>query len=32
VLHQSLLHTATPGTHPHDLLINLVPNLFDCSE
>ena len=32
VLHQSLLHTATPGTHPHDLLINLAPVLYDCSE
>jgi DNA repair exonuclease SbcCD ATPase subunit len=32
VLHQSLLHTATPGTHPHDLLINMAPVLFDCSE
>ena len=32
VLHQSLLHTVTPGTHPHDLLINLAPVLFDCSE
>ena len=32
MLHQSLLHTVTPGTHPHDLLINLAPVLFDCSE
>ena len=32
VLLQSLLHTATPGTHPHDLLINLAPVLSDCSE
>ena len=32
VLLQSLLKTATPGTHPHDLLINLAPDLFDCSE
>jgi hypothetical protein len=28
---QSLFHTATPGTHPHDLLINLAPVLSDCS-
>ena len=27
ILIQSLLHTATPGTHPHDLLINLAPAL-----
>jgi hypothetical protein len=32
VLLQSLLHIATPGTHPHDLLINLAPVLSDCSE
>jgi hypothetical protein len=32
VLLQSLLHTATPGTNPHDLLINLAPVLSDCSE
>ena len=32
MLHQSLLNAATPGTHSHDLLINLAPVLFDCSE
>jgi len=32
VLHQSLLHAASPGTHPHDLLQVMASYLHDCSE
>jgi hypothetical protein len=32
VLHQSLLHAASPGTHPYDLLQVMASYIFDCSE
>ncbi len=32
VLHQSLLHAASPGTHPHDSLQVMASYIFDCSE
>lgn len=32
VLHQSLLHAASPGTHPHDLLQVMGSYLYDCSQ
>jgi hypothetical protein len=32
VLHQSLLHAASPGTHPNDLLQVMGPYLHDCSQ
>ena len=32
VLHQSLLHAASPGTHIYDLLQVLAPYLYDCSQ
>ena len=31
MLHQSLHNTVTPSAHPHDLLINLAPVLYNCS-
>ena len=32
VPHQSLLHAASPGTHPYDLLQVMASYIFDCSE
>ena len=32
VLRQSLLHAASPGTHPYDLLQVMAPYIFDCCE
>ncbi len=32
VLHQTLLHAASPGTHPFDLRQIMAPYLYDCSE
>jgi hypothetical protein len=32
VLHQSLLHAASPGTHSYDLLQVMASYIFDCSE
>jgi hypothetical protein len=32
VLQQSLLHAASPGTHPYDLLQVMASYIFDCSE
>ena len=32
VLHQALLHAASPGTHPYALLQVMAPYISDCSE
>jgi hypothetical protein len=32
VLHQSLFHAASSGTHPYDLLQVMASYIFDCSE
>ncbi len=32
VLHQALLHAASPGTHPYDLLQVMASYLSDCSQ
>jgi hypothetical protein len=32
MVHQSLLHAASPGTHPYDLLQVMASHIFDCSE
>ena len=32
VLHQSLLHATSPGTHPYDLLQVMASYIFYCSE
>ncbi len=32
MLHQALLHAASPGTHPYALLQVMAPYISDCSE
>ena len=32
VLHQALIHAASPGTHPYALLQVMAPYISDCSE
>ncbi len=32
MLHQALLHAASPGTQPYDLQQAMAPGLCDCSE